>query len=155
MSKEFVRPHHIRLTDTEVGKCRASLSAKFVTYDTANAKVACEASRIFIHKSFGGIEVFDQTIQRRQDSWSRFLPNALGTQFLRFTERGCQRFKCAPHTLDHFDIDIVNAERRDKNKLWEMHQWISLITHADLQSSTTSATIYTQNSVHNIKCPSW
>ena len=111
MSKEFVRPHHIRLTDTEVGKCRAPLSAKFVTYDTANAKVACEASRMFIHESLAGIEVFDPFFQRIQGSASRFLPHAMATiclalfaNHLVFTERGCQRFKCAPHTLDRFDM---------------------------------------------------
>ena len=131
MVQELIRPHRIRATDSEFGKRIASLCAKFVTCDTANAKVACEASRIFIHKNFGGIEVFDPTIQRRQDSWSFVLPHALATkvfplfaQHRVFTERGYQRFKCAPHTLDHFDIDIVNAERRDKNKLWGMHQWI-------------------------------
>lgn len=100
--------------------------AKFVTCDTANAKVACEASHSFIHKSFVPIKIFDPTLQLVHDSWFRCLPRALATiskflfaQCLVLTERGCQRFKCAPHTLDHFDMILVNAERRDNNRLWK------------------------------------
>ena len=127
MTEEFVRLHHSRVADAGRGTCSVSQFCKLVTCETADAKAACETSRSFIHKMVVIVKIFDPQLQLLHDPRTFCLPRAVATILkvmlaycLALIERGCQRFKRAPHTLDHSDITYEHKHKGDAtNELWK------------------------------------